>query len=135
MANLKTAGMAELLAQLVAASAPATPAGGPRPASTCRPVVRPRPRSSPDRPTPDPATRRPGPSWRNAASLRWPTCNRALAAAERPRRSTRRAADARAPRRCWPPLYDQDGRAVVVLTRRSSTLRSHRGEVGFPGEA
>jgi 8-oxo-dGTP pyrophosphatase MutT (NUDIX family) len=31
------------------------------------------------------------------------------------------------------PLYDHDGEAHVVLTRRSRRLRSHAGEVSFPG--
>lgn len=31
------------------------------------------------------------------------------------------------------PLYDLDGEAHVVLTRRSRALRSHAGEVSFPG--
>lgn len=31
------------------------------------------------------------------------------------------------------PLYDEDGEAHVVLTRRAAHLRSHRGEVSFPG--
>jgi 8-oxo-dGTP pyrophosphatase MutT (NUDIX family) len=31
------------------------------------------------------------------------------------------------------PLFDEDGEARVVLTRRASTLRSHRSEVSFPG--
>jgi len=31
------------------------------------------------------------------------------------------------------PLYDLDGEAHVVLTRRASHLRSHRHEVSFPG--
>lgn len=30
-------------------------------------------------------------------------------------------------------LYDEDGEAHVVLTRRAWHLRSHRGEVSFPG--
>ena len=30
-------------------------------------------------------------------------------------------------------LFDEDGEARVVLTRRSSGLRTHRGEVSFPG--
>lgn len=30
-------------------------------------------------------------------------------------------------------LFEEDGEARVVLTRRSSRLRSHRGEVAFPG--
>jgi len=31
------------------------------------------------------------------------------------------------------PLYEHDGRAHVVLTRRAQHLRAHRGEVSFPG--
>ena len=31
------------------------------------------------------------------------------------------------------PLYDRDGEAWVVLTRRSMTMRAHAGEVSFPG--
>lgn len=31
------------------------------------------------------------------------------------------------------PLYEQDGEPLVVLTRRAQHLRSHRGEVSFPG--
>ena len=31
------------------------------------------------------------------------------------------------------PLYEEDGDVVVVLTRRAQHLRSHRGEVSFPG--
>ena len=31
------------------------------------------------------------------------------------------------------PLYDKDGEAWVVLTRRSRHMRSHQGEVSFPG--
>ncbi len=31
------------------------------------------------------------------------------------------------------PLYEFEGETHVVLTRRSSTLRVHRGEVSFPG--
>jgi 8-oxo-dGTP pyrophosphatase MutT (NUDIX family) len=31
------------------------------------------------------------------------------------------------------PLYEADGEAHVVLTRRAQHLRSHRGEVSFPG--
>lgn len=30
-------------------------------------------------------------------------------------------------------LFDEDGEAHVILTRRSSNLRSHTGEVSFPG--
>ncbi len=31
------------------------------------------------------------------------------------------------------PLFEDDGDVRVVLTRRSATLRSHTGEVSFPG--
>ena len=31
------------------------------------------------------------------------------------------------------PLFDEDGEARVILTRRASHLRSHRHEVAFPG--
>lgn len=31
------------------------------------------------------------------------------------------------------PLYEADGETVVVLTRRAQHLRSHKGEVSFPG--
>jgi 8-oxo-dGTP pyrophosphatase MutT (NUDIX family) len=31
------------------------------------------------------------------------------------------------------PLFEEDGSAWVVLTRRSQHLRSHKGEVSFPG--
>src|SRR5690349_14064485 len=31
------------------------------------------------------------------------------------------------------PLYDEHGEVKVVLTRRAQHLRSHRGEVSFPG--
>jgi 8-oxo-dGTP pyrophosphatase MutT (NUDIX family) len=31
------------------------------------------------------------------------------------------------------PLFEEDGQARVILTRRSSNLRSHTGQVSFPG--
>lgn len=31
------------------------------------------------------------------------------------------------------PLFEENGNARVILTRRSDTLRSHTGEVSFPG--
>jgi len=31
------------------------------------------------------------------------------------------------------PLFEQDGEAWVILTRRAQHLRSHKGEVSFPG--
>lgn len=38
-----------------------------------------------------------------------------------------------APSAVLAPLYDDDGEAWVVLTRRAGHLRSHSGEVSFPG--
>jgi 8-oxo-dGTP pyrophosphatase MutT (NUDIX family) len=31
------------------------------------------------------------------------------------------------------PLYDREGEATVLLTRRTEHLRHHRGEIAFPG--
>lgn len=31
------------------------------------------------------------------------------------------------------PLFEEDGEARVVLTRRAATLRTHQGQVSFPG--
>src|SRR5206468_6505694 len=31
------------------------------------------------------------------------------------------------------PLFDEDGEARVILTRRTTWLRSHSGQVAFPG--
>jgi 8-oxo-dGTP pyrophosphatase MutT (NUDIX family) len=31
------------------------------------------------------------------------------------------------------PLFEEDGQARVILTRRTTTLPSHQGEVSFPG--
>src|SRR5581483_5062478 len=31
------------------------------------------------------------------------------------------------------PLYEADGEARVILTRRPDTMPSHRGDVAFPG--
>ena len=31
------------------------------------------------------------------------------------------------------PIYEQDGQAMVVLTRRTWALRTHQGEMSFPG--
>lgn len=41
--------------------------------------------------------------------------------------------DGRPPSAVLVPLYEDAGEAHVVLTRRSWQLRSHRGEVSFPG--
>jgi len=57
----------------------------------------------------------------------------ALAAAPPARRSPLEGSGAR-PSAVLAALYDDgDGRATVVLTRRAQHLRSHRGEVSFPG--
>jgi 8-oxo-dGTP pyrophosphatase MutT (NUDIX family) len=41
--------------------------------------------------------------------------------------------DGRPPAAVLVPLYEHEGEATLVLTRRSWHLRSHRGEVCFPG--
>lgn len=41
--------------------------------------------------------------------------------------------DGRPPSAVLVPLYEQDGEAHLVFTRRAWNLRSHRGEVSFPG--
>jgi 8-oxo-dGTP pyrophosphatase MutT (NUDIX family) len=59
---------------------------------------------------------------------------RALAALGTARRSEREIADATArPSAVLAPLYDEDEQAMVVLTRRTWGLRTHQGEVSFPG--
>jgi 8-oxo-dGTP pyrophosphatase MutT (NUDIX family) len=57
---------------------------------------------------------------------------RALAGVPRPRPSRLEGTGVRASA-VLAPLYPQDGEAWVVLTRRAQHLRSHRGEVSFPG--
>lgn len=42
-------------------------------------------------------------------------------------------ADAGVPAAVLAPVFEEDGRARVVLTRRSSELRSHTGQIAFPG--
>jgi 8-oxo-dGTP pyrophosphatase MutT (NUDIX family) len=42
-------------------------------------------------------------------------------------------ADPPSPSAVLVPLFEEDGEARVVLTRRSAALRSHRGQVSFPG--
>ncbi|MCU0270002.1 MAG: CoA pyrophosphatase, partial [Acidimicrobiales bacterium] len=56
----------------------------------------------------------------------------ALAAAPRPRSSPLEGAGVRGAA-VLAPLYEEQGRVWVVLTRRAQHLRSHRGEVSFPG--
>jgi 8-oxo-dGTP pyrophosphatase MutT (NUDIX family) len=57
---------------------------------------------------------------------------RALAAAPPPRPSVLEGTGTR-PSAVLAPLYPEGDEVMVVLTRRSQTLRSHRGEVSFPG--
>jgi 8-oxo-dGTP pyrophosphatase MutT (NUDIX family) len=45
----------------------------------------------------------------------------------------RRAGKGRKPAAVLCALFDEDGQAQVVLTRRSERLRSHKGQVAFPG--
>jgi 8-oxo-dGTP pyrophosphatase MutT (NUDIX family) len=59
---------------------------------------------------------------------------RALASLGPPRPSDREVAEPPArPSAVLAPLYDEDGQALVVLTRRTWGLRTHQGEVSFPG--
>ncbi len=57
---------------------------------------------------------------------------RVLAEAPPPRRSSLEGTGTR-PSAVLAPLYPDADEVRVVLTRRSRTLRSHRGEVSFPG--
>lgn len=57
---------------------------------------------------------------------------RALAAAGPPRPAEAEAEGARASA-VLVPLYEHEGSVWVVLTRRAAHLRSHQGEVSFPG--
>lgn len=65
--------------------------------------------------------------WRSLEAVR-----EALAAAPPPRLSPLEGTGARASA-VLAPLYEADGEVHVVLTRRAQHLRSHRGEVSFPG--
>jgi 8-oxo-dGTP pyrophosphatase MutT (NUDIX family) len=56
----------------------------------------------------------------------------ALSNAGRPRRSPLEGTGVRGSA-VLAPLFDEGGEAHVVLTRRAAHLRSHRGEVSFPG--
>jgi 8-oxo-dGTP pyrophosphatase MutT (NUDIX family) len=56
----------------------------------------------------------------------------ALACADEPRPSRLEGTGVRASA-VLAPLYEEDGDVHVVLTRRAQHLRSHRGEVSFPG--
>src|SRR4051794_3498584 len=56
----------------------------------------------------------------------------ALASAEPPRSSPLEGTGIRASA-VLAPLYEDGGEVHVLLTRRAQHLRSHRGEVSFPG--
>ena len=87
---------------------------------------------------PRPASVRPGRPAPWAAlteAERRPTLDdvrRALAAAPTPRPAATEGEGVRASA-VLAPVYESDGEAHVVLTRRAQHLRSHRGEVSFPG--
>ena len=57
---------------------------------------------------------------------------RSLAGAGTPRRSPLEGTPVRASA-VLAPLYEHDDETIVILTRRAQTLRTHRGEVSFPG--
>jgi 8-oxo-dGTP pyrophosphatase MutT (NUDIX family) len=87
---------------------------------------------------PRPVSSRPGgpPPWHHLAPehrrVDLPTIRAALAGAGPPRVSPLEGTGVRASA-VLVPLYEEDGRVFVVLTRRAQHLRSHRGEVSFPG--
>ena len=87
---------------------------------------------------PRPPGARPGdrPAWVDLpAEARRPTLDRirrALALGPLPAKSPLEAVTNSASA-VLAPLYEHDGEVWVVLTRRSWHLRSHRGEVSFPG--
>lgn len=89
---------------------------------------------------PRPANAREGspPPWADLeASKRRLTLDQvrtAVAALRRPRRSPLEGTGVRASA-VLIPLYELDGEVYVVLTRRAWHLRSHQGEVSFPGGA
>ncbi len=87
---------------------------------------------------PRPASIRPGrpAPWAHLApEQRRPTLDdvcRALATAPAPRPADTEGPGVRASA-VLAPIYEADGEAHVVLTRRAQHMRSHRGEVSFPG--
>ncbi len=87
---------------------------------------------------PRPASIRPGrpAPWAHLPpEQRRPTLDdvcRALATAPAPRAADTEGPGVRASA-VLAPLYEADGEAHVVLTRRAQHMRSHRGEVSFPG--
>ncbi len=93
---------------------------------------------SPPQIIPRPATATaggPAPWSRLSDGQRRPTLadvRRVLASAPTPKRSALEGTGIRASA-VLAPLYEIDDELMVILTRRSQTLRSHRGEVSFPG--
>jgi 8-oxo-dGTP pyrophosphatase MutT (NUDIX family) len=87
---------------------------------------------------PRPLSSRPGgpPPWQHLAPddrrVDLAMIRAALASAAPPRLSPLEGTGVRASA-VLVPLYEEDGQAFVVLTRRAQHLRSHRGEVSFPG--
>ncbi len=86
---------------------------------------------------PRPSGARPGgpPPWAGVVPSRPLTIDdvrEAMASAPPPRLSPLEGTGVRASA-VLAPLYEDDGEVHVVLTRRAQHLRSHRGEVSFPG--
>ena len=85
---------------------------------------------------PRPPTARPGarPPWarRPPAVIDLSLVRQVLDAAGPPQRPELVFAHSR-PAAVLVPLFDEDGQARVVLTRRTTSLPSHKGEVAFPG--
>ena len=50
-----------------------------------------------------------------------------------PPHADRIAAGRPAPPRCSLPIFEEDGEARLVLTKRPETMPSHQGEIAFPG--
>jgi len=75
-------------------------------------------------------------SWTGAldrsVDLSLEAVTRAVAGSGPPRRSPLEGTPVRASA-VLAPLYEDGGETVVILTRRAQTLRTHRGEVSFPG--
>ena len=86
---------------------------------------------------PRPATARAGAAapWARSrpGPVRSPSTGCATASPTTSRRRSRRSSPAGAPPRCSLPLFEEDGEARLVLTRRPETMPSHRGEIAFPG--
>lgn len=88
---------------------------------------------------PRPSAAKPGgpPPWASLASeARRPTVDAiraALSAVGAPEPSIVEARGQRAGSAVLAPLYEHDGEAWIVLTRRTMELRSHSGQVSFPG--